>query len=48
MSNTNTAKRVWVKPELSVTNLRDAQVGNNSMLIDQSFPAANGTNPHFS
>lgn len=46
--STNTAKRVWVKPEISVTNLRDAQVGGNSMLIDQSFPASNGTTPHFS
>lgn len=43
-----TAKRVWVKPELSVTNLRDAQTGNNSMAIDQLFPATNGTNVHLS
>lgn len=42
------SKKVWTKPELTVARVSDAQVGNNSMLIDQAYPASNGTAPHFS
>jgi hypothetical protein len=44
-----TPRRTWTKPEIvSVVSANKAQIGNNSMTVDQGFPAANGTTAHFS
>ena len=48
MQNTTSNRRTWTKPELTVARMSDAQAGANSMLIDASYPATNGTTPHFS
>jgi hypothetical protein len=45
----NAAPKRWAKPEiLNVVAAENAQIGADSILIDQSFPAANGTTPNFS
>ncbi len=45
----STARRIWTKPEIvGRTEAKGAQIGSNSSLVDQGFPASNGSSSTFS